>query len=45
MQNNKSPSSDGYSAECFKFFFKDLKCFVKNAINEGYKQGKLSVTK
>ena len=44
MKNNKSPGTDGFSAEFFKFFFKDLKVFIKNSINEGYNLGILSVT-
>lgn len=44
MKNNKSPGTDGFSAEFFKFFFIDLKCFIKRAINEGYREGKLSIT-
>lgn len=44
MKNNKSPGSDGFSADFFKFFFKDFKVFIKRAINDGYKLGILSVT-
>ena len=44
MKNDKSPGSDGFSAEFFKFFFKDLKVYIKSAINEGYYTGKFSVT-
>ena len=33
MKNNKSPGSDGYTVEFFKFFWKDLKLFVVKAIN------------
>ena len=44
MKNDKSPGSDGFSAEFFKFFFKDLKVYIKRAINEGYYTGKFSVT-
>ena len=33
MKNNKSPGSDGYTAEFFKFFWKDIKNFVVRAIN------------
>lgn len=44
MKNNKSPGSDGFSAEFFKFFYSDIKSFIKRAINEGYREGKLSVT-
>ena len=36
MKNNKSPGSDGFTVEFFKFFFKDLKTFIKRGINEGY---------
>ena len=28
----------------FEFFYSDLKVFIKNAINEGYSDGKLSIT-
>ena len=44
MKNNKSPGSDGFSIEFFKFFHRDLINFITRAINEGYREGKLSVT-
>ena len=44
MKNNKSPGSDGFTAEFYKFFYKDLKVFIRRAINEGYNEGKLSIT-
>ena len=44
MKNNKSPCTDGFSSEFFKFFYKDLKLFIRNAINEGYNLGTLSST-
>ena len=44
MKNNKSPGSDGFTVEFFKFFFKDLKTFIKRGINEGYLMGKFSIT-
>jgi hypothetical protein len=28
MKNDKTPGSDGYSAELFKFFWKDLQVFI-----------------
>lgn len=34
----------GFRLNFFNFFFKDLKVFIKNSINEGYKLGNLSVT-
>ena len=42
--NNKSPGSDGFSTEFFKFFWIDLKSFVVNSINFGSLLGELSVT-
>ena len=44
MKNNKSPGSDGFTAEFNKFFYKDLKVFIRRAINEGDNEGKLSIT-
>ena len=44
MKSNKNPGSDGFSAEFFKFFYNVIKTFIKRAINEGYREGKLSVT-
>ena len=44
MKNNKSPGSDGFTVEFFKFFFKDFKHFIKRYINEGYHKGTFSVT-
>lgn len=32
MKNNKSPGSDGYTAEFFKFFWVDLKKIILNSI-------------
>ena len=44
MKNNKSPGSDGFTVEFFKFFYNDLKVFIRKSINEGYREGKLSIT-
>lgn len=33
MKNNKSPGSDGYTAEFCKFFWSDIKNYVVRAIN------------
>ena len=38
MKNNKSPGSDGYTVEFFKFFSKDLLDFVLRSINLGDKR-------
>ena len=44
MKNSKSPGSDGFTAEFFKFFWKDLGLFILNSINYAYKNDSLSVT-
>ena len=41
MKNGKSPGSDGYTAEFFKFFWKDIGIFVFRSIKYGYNQGEL----
>ena len=40
----KSPGSDGFTAEFFKFFWKDLGIFILNSINYAYKNDALPVT-
>ena len=42
MKNNKSPGSDGFSSEFFKFFWKQLGHFVVRSINYGFDMGELS---
>ena len=42
MKNKKSPGSDGFTAEFYKFFWKDIGLFVCRSLNEGYQNGKLS---
>ena len=44
MANNKSPGSDGFTAEFFKFFFPDLGHFLVRSLNYAFKSGELSVT-
>ena len=44
MSNNKSPGSDGFSAEFFKVFWKELGQFIVRSINCGFQNGELSVT-
>ena len=44
MKNNKSPGSDGYTAEFFKFFWSDLKDFLVRAINDVFVNRKLPVS-
>ena len=44
MKNNKSQGSDGFTAEFFKFFYKDVKVSIRRAINESFKLGKFSIS-
>lgn len=44
MKNDKSPGSDGYTVEFFKFFFAELGTFIVRSINSGFHKGELSVT-
>ena len=44
MKNNKSPGSDGYTTEFFKFFWSDIKYFVVRAINCIFRKGELPIT-
>ena len=34
MKNNKSPGSDGFTAEFYMFFWADLKNYITKAINQ-----------
>ena len=43
-KNNVAPGTTGYTNEFYKFFWRDLKHFVTNAINHGYENGMLSIT-
>ena len=44
MSNNRSPGSDGFSAEFFKMFWKKIGHFIVRSINDGFTKGVLSVT-
>ena len=44
MKKDKSPGSDGFSVEFFKFFFIDIGHFIIRSINYGFMHGKLSIT-
>ena len=39
LDNDKSPGSDGYAAELFKFFFEDVGMFLLRSINYGFEKG------
>ena len=44
MKNNKSPGSDGFTTEFYKFFFTDIGIFLVRSLNHGFEVGKLSIT-
>ena len=44
MKNYKSPGSDGFTAEFFKFFWLQLGSFVVRSLNDGFRKGELSTT-
>ena len=44
MSNNKSPGSDGFTTEFFKFFWIDIGHFLVRSINYAYENGELSST-
>ena len=44
MSNNRSPGSDGFSAEFFKIFWKKMGQFIVRSINYGFSKGELSIT-
>ena len=44
MENNKSPGDDGYPAEFYNVFRKDLSPYYIKAINTAFKLGKLSIS-
>jgi hypothetical protein len=44
LKNDKSPGSDGFTSEFFKFFFSDLKQFMLRSINCGFLRGEMSTT-
>ena len=44
MKNQKSPGTDGFPAEFYKFFWPDIGEFLVNSFNEAFNKGQLSLT-
>ena len=44
MKNDKSPGSDGFTVNFFKYFWKDIGHFIIRSLNEGFDTGKMSIT-
>ncbi len=44
MKNGKSPGSDGYTSEFYKFFWKKIGDFLVRSLNEAHRNGELSIT-
>ena len=44
MKNGKSPGTDGMTVDFFKFFWKDLCQYVIRSLNEGFSNGRMSIT-
>ena len=44
MKNDKSPGTDGMTVNFFKFFWKDIGQFIIRSLNEGFENGKMSIT-
>ena len=44
MNNNKSPGSDGFTTEFYKFFWIDVGHFLVRSVNYGFATGEMSVT-
>ena len=44
MKNNKTPGTDGFPVEFYKFFWNDISSFLINSFNEAFTKGELSIT-
>jgi len=43
LPNNKTPGSDGFTSDFYKFFWKDIKQFVYNSFKYSFESGELSI--
>ena len=44
MKHNKTPGLDGFPAEFYKMFWKELQIFILRAVNESYQKGILPLS-
>ena len=44
MLNNKTPGSDGFPAELYKFFWQDINLYLIKALNTANRKGILSIS-
>ena len=44
MKNNKTPGTDGFPVEFYKFFWSDINTYLINSSNESFLNGELSVS-
>ena len=44
MKKNKTPGTDGFPVEFYKFFWNDISSFLINSFNEAFTKGELSIT-
>jgi exonuclease III len=43
LKNGKSPGTDGFTPDFYKFFWPKIKLLVLNSLNHAYEQGELSI--
>lgn len=42
FKNDKTPGTDGFTAEFFKFFWRDIDSYILKSFNYSYEMGQLS---
>ena len=44
MKNNKTPGTDGFPVEFYKYFWCDINTYLINSFNKSFLKGELSVS-